>query len=147
MDMIQTAAQDVLVSLALGTLALAAAYVSYYLSRLAQNLKTKTLSLQDEEARKVLLQALEDAERLARTAVEAIEQTAAKTIREAVQEGDMNRESLLALGQKAFDDLKSRITPQAQQVITKNLGDFDTYLKDLIEAEVYRLKQSSIDAF
>lgn len=143
MDLIQTAAREFLISLALGVLALAGAYATYYLSRLSQKLKTQTQAIQDEGAREVLLRALEDVGTLTRTTVEALEQTTASALRELVQDNQVDREELLSVGRKAFDELKARITPQAQQVITENMGSFDAYLKDLLESEVYRLKQGT----
>lgn len=145
MDVIQTAVQEFLISLALAALALAAAYVSFNLSRFAQKLKAQTLAIQDEETRKVLLSALNDVERLAYTTVTAIEQTTAGALREAVADGVADRDELLALGKKAVEEVKARITPQAQKIITENVGNFDAYIKDLIEAEVYRLKNQTLE--
>lgn len=142
MDVVQTAAREFLISLALGLLALAGAYATYYLNRAAQKLKAQTQTIQDEGARTLLLQALEDVRQLAQTTVTALEQTTARALRELIASGGASRDELLALGDKAFYELKERIAPETQRVITKHMGSFDTYLKDLIESEVYRLKQA-----
>ena len=93
-------------------------------------------------AAKVLTKALDDVVNLATTAVEAMEQTTAKALREAVKAGTADREQLLALGKQVFDEVKGKIGPQAQEVITENLGSFDDYLKNVIEAAVLHLKQN-----
>lgn len=143
MDVIQTAAREFLISLALGLLALAGAYATFYLNRAAQKLKAQTQTIQDEGARMLLLQALEDVRQLAQTTVTALEQTTAQALRELIANGGATHDELVALGDKAFYELKERIAPETQRLITKNMGSFDAYLKDLIESEVYRLKQDS----
>ena len=63
-----------------------------------------------------------------------MEQTAAKALREAVKTGAASREKLLALGREVFQEVKGEIAPEAQRVITDNLGSFDHYLEQCIEA-------------
>ena len=65
---------------------------------------------------------------LATVSVGAMEQTTAKALRDAVKNGTASREELLALGKQVFDEVKAAIAPEAQQVITDNLGSFDKYL-------------------
>ena len=68
------------------------------------------------------------------------EQTA-KALRDAVKSGKASREELLALGKQVFDEVKAAISPQAQKVITDNLGSFDKYLTAVIEDAVLKVKQ------
>ena len=86
--------------------------------------------------------ALADVASLATLSVNAMEQTTAKALREAVKSGTANREELLALGKQVFDDVKATIAPEAQKVITENLGSFDNYLTKCIEDAVLKVKQS-----
>lgn len=79
-------------------------------------------------------------ENLARVTVGAIEQTTAKALREAVKDGKTDREELLTLSTKAFEEIKGKVGPEAQKVITQNLGSFDEYLSNLIEVKVLELK-------
>lgn len=71
-----------------------------------------------------------------------MEQTTARALRDLVKSGKADREELLALGKTVFDEVKSSVGPEAQRVITKNLGDFDAYLMKCIEDAVLRVKQS-----
>ena len=66
----------------------------------------------------------------------------AKALREAVKGGKASREELVALGKQVFDEVKASIAPEAQRVITKNLGSFDEYLTKYIEATVLEIKQN-----
>lgn len=142
MNIIQSAATEVLVNLALAVISLAGAYAVYYIRLGASKLKAQTAQIEDESARKVLDNALADVENLATKSVGAIEQTTAKALRDAVKSGAANREDLLALGKQVFNEVKAAIAPEAQKVITDNLGSFDDYLTKCIEDAVLKVKQS-----
>ena len=140
MEIIQSAATELLVNVALAVLALAGAYAVYYI-RLGTS-KLKAAQIEDASTRKVLDDALEDVANLATLSVGAMEQTTAKALREAVKGGKASREELVALGKQVFDEVKASIAPEAQRVITKNLGSFDEYLTKCIEAAVLEIKQN-----
>lgn len=145
MNIIQSAATEVLVNLSLAVISLAGAYAVYYIRLGASKLKAQTAQIEDESARKVLDNALADVENLATKSVGAMEQTTAKALRDAVKSGAANREDLLALGKQVFNEVKAAIAPEAQKVITDNLGSFDDYLTKCIEDAVLKVKQ--IDPF
>ena len=142
MNIIQSAATEVLVNLALAVISLAGAYAVYYIRLGASKLKAQTAQIEDESARKVLDNALADVENLATKSVGAMEQTTAKALRDADKSGAANREDLLALGKQVFNEVKAAIAPEAQKVITDNLGSFDDYLTKCIEDAVLKVKQS-----
>lgn len=142
MNIIQSAATEVLVNLALAVISLAGAYTVYYIRLGASKLKAQTAQIEDESARKVLDNALADVENLATKSVGAMEQTTAKALRDAVKSGAANREDLFALGKQVFNEVKAAIAPEAQKVITDNLGSFDDYLTKCIEDAVLKVKQS-----
>lgn len=141
MEAIQTIASEVLVNVALGVIALLGAYAMYYINVGVGMAKAKTAQIKDEAARKLLDDALDDVENLAVKSVGAMEQTTAKALRDAIKVGNGDREKLLALGKQVFDEVKAAITPEAQAVITRNLGSFDAYLTKCIEDAVRRVKQ------
>ena len=142
MEIIQSAATELLVNVALAVLALAGAYAVYYIRLGTSKLKAQTAQIEDASTRKVLDDALEDVANLATLSVGAMEQTTAKALREAVKGGKASREELVALGKQVFDEVKASIAPEAQRVITKNLGSFDEYLTKFIEAAVLEIKQN-----
>lgn len=141
MEAIQTMASEVLVNVALGVIVLLGAYATYYINVGIGAAKAKTAQIKDEAARNLLDNALDDVENLAVKSVGAMEQTTAKALRDAVKLGNGDREKLLALGKQVFDEVKAAITPDAQAVITKNLGSFDAYLSKCIEDAVRCVKQ------
>ena len=140
-ELISSAASDALVNVVLAVIAAAGAYGVYYIRLGAAKLKEQTAQIKDEAGRKLLEDALDDVVNLATVSVGAMEQTTAKALRDAVKSGKASREELLALGKQVFDEVKAAITPEAQQVITDNLGSFDAYLTAVIEDAVLRIKQ------
>lgn len=137
---IQTAAGQVLVSLTLGIISLVGAYGLYLIRKGGLWLEEQTKQIKDETFRQRLDDALDDVENLARVTVGAFEQTTAKALREAVKDGKTDREELVTLSKKAFAEIKGKVGPEAQKIITENLGSFDEYLSNLIEVKVLELK-------
>lgn len=143
MEIIQTQAMEVLVSLALAVISLLGAFGMYAIRKGGLWLTEKTAMLKDGKQRELLTNALADVENLATVTVAAIEQTTAKTLREAVKDGKVDREELVALSAQAFDSIKAKVGPEAQAAISKNLGSFDEYVRDLIETKVLELKAAT----
>ena len=102
MAIIQNAATEVLVNITLAVIALAGSFAVYYIRLGASKLKAQTAQISDESARKVLENALTDVANLATLSVNAMEQTTAKALREAVKSGTATREELVALGKQVF---------------------------------------------
>lgn len=141
MSVISSAATSALTNVALAALSLLAAYAVYYIRLGTAKVKAQTEQMEDEAGRKALEHALDDVERLAELTVGYTEQTVGKALREAVRSGRKDREELLALGREVFAEVKGQIGPEAQRVITENLGSFDHYLEACIENAVLRVKQ------
>lgn len=142
MEIIQSAASEALVNVTLAVITLAAAVAVYYIKLAASKVKAQLGQLKDETGRKVLENALADIVSLTTLSVGAMEQTTAKALREAVKSGAASRDELVALSRQVFDEVKASITPEAQRVITENLGNFDSYLTKCIEDAVLKIKQN-----
>ena len=141
LDIITNAAANTLVNAVLAMIALAGAYVVYYIRLAATQVKAQTQRIRNESARKLLENALDDVVNLAEVSVSAMEQTTAKAIREGVKIDINSREELLALGREVFQELKAAVAPETQRVITENLGSFDDYLTKCIEAAGLKVKR------
>ena len=142
MEIIQSVVSETLVNLMLAVITLAGTYAIYYIRLGASKLQAQTAQIADEKARQLLNNAVLDVANLVTLSVGAMEQTTAKALREAVKAGTIDRAELVALGRDVFNDVKKQIGPEAQRVITKNLGSFDSYLKKCIENEVLKVKQA-----
>ena len=142
MEIIQSVVSETLVNLMLAVITLAGTYAIYYIRLGASKLQAQTAQIADEKARQLLNNAVLDVANLVTLSVGAMEQTTAKALREAVKAGTKDRAELVALGRDVFNDVKKQIGPEAQRVITKTLGSFDSYLKKCIENEVLKVKQA-----
>lgn len=140
MEVIQTVASEVAVTLTLAFIGLLAAYATYGIHKLTEKVKTQTAQLKDDAARQLFNNALEDVEELTVVTVASIEQTTAKSLREAVKDGKVDRSELVALSKRAADEITAAIKPEAQRIIEDNLGSFKDYVSKLIEEKVLELK-------
>ena len=143
----KTAVNTLLTDAMLAVISLAGAYGIYFIRLCSAKVKTQTAQIRNERTRKILDTALTDVQQLAELSVSAAEQTTAKELREKVKTGLANRNELLELGVKVFSDVKAKVTPEAQRVITMNLGNFDDYLETCIEAAVLKVKQNDPYAY
>ena len=141
MQLITNAASVTLANIVLAVIALAGAYAVYYIRLAGANVKAQTKKIKDETARQLLENALDDVVNLATVSVNAMEQTTAKAIRDGIKAGANTREQLTILSTKVFCEVKSAISPEAQRVITENLGSFDDYLTKCIEDAVLKVKR------
>ncbi len=141
MEVITSAAGNVLANIVLAVIALAGAYAVYYIRLAGAQVKAQTKQIEDKTARELLENALDDVVNLATVSVNAMEQTTAKAIRDGVKAGLNSKEELVILGKKVFCEVKAAIAPEAQRVITENLGSFDDYLTKCIEDAVLKVKR------
>ena len=141
MDVILSAASDTLVNILLAVITLGGAYALYYLKLGAAKVKAQTAQIEDQQARQLLDDALDDVLNLVSVGVGAMEQTTAKALRQAVKDGKADREELLALGKQVLE-VKAAVAPGTQEVITKHLGNFEDYVMKCIEDAVLKVKQA-----
>lgn len=141
MEIITSAASTALTNIVLAVIALAGAYAVYYIRLAGAQVKAQTKRIEDATAREQLENALDDVVNLATISVNAMEQTTAKAIRDGVKAGVNSKEELVILGKKVFCEVKAAIAPEAQRVITENLGSFDDYLTKCIEDAVLKVKR------
>lgn len=141
MEIITSAASATLANIVLAVIGLVGAYAVYYIRLAAAQAKAQTKRIEDTAARELLENALDDVVNLATVSVNAMEQTTAQAVRDKVKEGKADREELLELGRKVFREVKAAIAPEAQRVITQNLGSFDAYLTKCIEDAVLKVKR------
>ena len=142
MEIIRSAFTELLTSLALSVITLAGSYGISYIHVGVSKVKAQTAQIKDARSRKLFEDAITDVANLAALSVNAMEQTTARALRDAVKTGTKNRNDLLALGRQVFDEVKAAIAPETQRVITANLGSFDAYLTKCIEDAVLKVKQS-----
>lgn len=143
MDTAQQFLSQIIIDVALAGVALLAAYAINAMRKLTEKVKLETQHIKDEEQRKLLTDALEDVEILTSKTVAQIEQTTAKTLREAVKNGVRDKTELEALSMKAFNEIAEALKPESKALIENNFGNFSKYLTKAIETKVLELKSTS----
>lgn len=137
MDLLTGAVKEVLVTVFLGLLSLASLYVVSWIRRAQAALEARTQA-------EILDRAIARAAALAESTVLAFESTIAKELRKAVEAGNASRAELVAIGERAVEDVLKHLGKEGQQVLAATVGDVRDYVKDLVEAQVERLKQQVI---
>ena len=127
-------------------LALVALALAYGLSAIKSSIakaKVEALKITNEKERQLLIDALDDIDILTTKTVSRIEQTTAKSLRELVKDGKIERNELIGLSQDAFNEISKSLRPECKTLVEKHFGDFSKYLTNSIEEKVLELKSSS----
>lgn len=136
-NIITGALQEVLLTVLLAVLSLGSLYALYYIN------KAKT-SLQARTDAALLDATIARAAALAESTVLALEGTTAKRLREAVKNGRADKSELLALGHQAVQDVLRHLGAEGEKLLQESVGDVQDFVRDLVEAQVERLKQGII---
>lgn len=133
---------EALVNVAASLVALGAAAATYYLKKGADKLKAETKKIEDQAQAQLMWHAIDRLEDTAEKAVTKTEQTVAEQLRQAVKDGKTDRSELIALGQKACQEVLQMLEPEVVNVLSKNLGDLQAYVESTVETQVNRLKEA-----
>ena len=134
LDVLIGAMQEVLVTVLLGLLSLASLYAVSWIRRQKAALEAR---IQSEIVDRMIARAAA----LAESTVLAMESTVAKRLREAVKAGLADRRELEALGRQAVDDVLEHLGAEGRRILEESIGDVRDFVRDLVEAQVERLKQ------
>lgn len=140
MEGLQSIITEALTTIAVGLVGLLACYATFGLRKLTDRIKVQIDTLKSEDERKLFHDALGSLEMFTSTAVTAIEQTAAGTLREMVKDGKADWNELKQLSILAAEEIKSNLTPEVRRILEQNIGNFEEYLKNCIEAKVREIK-------
>ncbi len=127
-------------SITIALIGLAASYAILLIKKAKQKIEEETDKIADEKQRALVKDALENLNTIAAKTVTQIEQTTAKALRESVKDGKTDRNELLALANQAYNEILSTMKPEYVELLQKELGNFNKYIKDTIEEKVFELK-------
>jgi len=103
-------------------------------------LSAKVTQIKDEKVRKMLSDAVASFESVIPTIVLEVQQTYVDSLK---NKNAFNSDCQVEALNKAIETAKILIPEHTQSIITQLYGDFETYLKTCIEAEVKNLKIST----
>lgn len=97
-------------------------------------------SLKEKAQNELLDKTIDRASNLAFIIVSKIEETVAKQLREAVKDGRVDREELVALSYQALEELEDTIGTEGMNTLYATMEDVSTFLLSLIEARLVDVK-------
>ncbi len=133
-------ANQVLLNVAVALIALAGAYATFYIKKATVKLETEAQKIKDDTQKELVVEALWRLDDVAEKTVNKIEQVTAKSIREAVKNGTKDKKELTLLAGDAYNEITTILEPEYVNLLKNTLGDFDTYLKNVIEDKVKKVK-------
>lgn len=134
---------DILVSVVVALLGLAASYVTLYAKKAKAKAEAEISKIQCEQKQGLLLGALTQIDSLVEKTVGAVEQTTAKALREAVKDGTADREKLVALSQQVYAEVVLQLSDEYEQAVEGGITDVYTYIMNCIENQVLKVKSAS----
>lgn len=140
----QEMAQDVLVNVALGVLTLLSSYALYYIRKATAKVAAEAAKIKNDDQRALVQTAVDRLDDIAAKTVKTIEQTTAKELRRAVQNGQASRDDLIKLSKQAYSEIVQTMEPDYLKALQDTLGDLDKYITNTIEAKVLELKQNAV---
>lgn len=144
MDEIATHAMEIGVNIGVALLGLAGAYAMLYIRKATRKIALEAEKLEDEKQEKLIKEALDRLDDIAEKTVTTIEQTVAKNLREAVKNGEANKQQLKKLSGVAYNEIISTLKPEYIEALTLSLGDVESYIEKTIETKLYKLKKQGI---
>jgi vacuolar-type H+-ATPase subunit H len=140
LEQIQNGMVEVLTSVVLALIALGGAYATYYIKKATEKLRVEMTKLEDDRQKELLDRALTRMEEVAEKTVNKIEQTTAKSIRQAVKDGQTDKKELEDLAVDAYEEILKTLEPDYRKVIEASMGDARTYILNTIEEKVRDVK-------
>ena len=129
--------RELAVTVLVAVLSLGATYVLAYIRRAKEALDQRI----DHE---LADWALERVAHLAEVAVLAAESTTAAALRQAVAEGRVSRDELVALGRQVVEQVLAQLDDEARKALAETVGDVRRYIEQLIEATLERYKAQGV---
>lgn len=125
---------EALVTLILALIGLAVAYVTHYIRQASKR-------LQENSEIELVNAAIARLEHLVVVTVTAAEQRVATDLRQAVKDGKVDRDELLAVAESVKEEVLLKLSDETLKVLEETFGDVIGLIEDYIEATVHELKK------
>lgn len=123
-----------------GLISLACIYASIYFNKAIQAAQEKAKQIKDEGTRKIVENALGDADKLINTNITSAENSLKPAILKAIADGKVDKTELNSLNQIVKENVLNQLGSQTKDVLNKNLGDLSSYIENRIENNLAELK-------
>ncbi|WP_113671212.1 hypothetical protein [Vallitalea guaymasensis] len=142
MEQIQETITNLGITIVIGIISLIGAYAVKFITQLTAKAKEQTTLIKNDNMTFLIREAMERINQVSKTVVTSIEQTTAKELREMVKDGEIEKEEIEKLGQKAFDEVV-KVCNNEKQYLSKWITNVDGYIQNVIEQKVFELKQET----
>lgn len=124
----------------LGILNVGAGYLVYYVKQLSEKAKLKNQMNQNESQKVLIDNSIDRLNELIKKSVLATNETLGKAIRDGLADGKTNREELLNLKNIVIYDVKSQLSTDVQDLLSKEIADLNGYISNCIEVALKEIK-------
>ena len=103
---------------------------------------TKSEGIADDNARKLVNDAVIKVNEIVSAVVMSIEQEEKQEILKAMEDGRVTRDELVALKDVAITRVKSQLLPETMELLEESFGDVTEYISDKVSQQVFALKNT-----
>lgn len=139
---INSALQTLLTSVTVAVIAAIGAIAIAGINIFKQWVVAKIQTIDNEEARKALSEAVNRVDDIVCTVVTSIEQEEKQEILKAMEDGKVNREELLNLKSVAVNRVKEQLLPDTVKLLEDSFGDITSYISQKVSQQVFAIKQN-----
>ena len=143
---VNSALNEILQTLVAGVISLAGILTTIYVNKAIELAKLKAQAIKDEQAKKILANALNNVDELICTNIVAVENTLKPQILEAIKDGKIDKSELNNLSLVVKENVINQMGQQTNTIINEALSDVNSYLESRIEKILADLKNSDSNA-
>ena len=143
---VNSALNEILQTLVAGVISLAGILTTIYVNKAIELVKLKAQAVKDEQAKKILANALNNVDELICTNIVAVENTLKPQILEAIKDGKIDKSELNNLSLVVKENVINQMGQQTNTIINEALSDVNSYLESRIEKILADLKNSDSNA-
>lgn len=125
-----------------GALTIASIYLPIYIAKAVEVAKSKASLMKNEEAKKIITNAIDRADDLITTNIVAAENTLKPKILEAIKDGKVDKSELAELSVLVKENVLKQMSEDTCEVLNATLADTNSYLENRIEKILAELKNA-----
>lgn len=144
-ESLQPAIINLAVIVITGVLGILGTYITMLINKAKVKMEQETQAIQDKALRDLTNQALDNTMELVKVNVIKANETLVKEIKDKAQDGTVNRNELVEIGNVVKEDVLEQIPEQTYQLLNSTIGDVSKYVEALIEKTLVELKQNKIE--
>lgn len=142
MEQIQQQLINLLTIIISGAIAVATVYATMYIDKAIKMVKSKNESIQDENARKKLNDALDRLDSLLVTNIVNAEVTLKKELVNGIQDGKFTKEDFASLKESVVNNVLNQLGKDSTELLNTELGNLNDYVSVRLEETLANLKEN-----